>query len=68
MGTEKATDRMQRELDRAFVALRADLDRIELLSAAIVAFSSPVPEYEPSFRHVRTTRLTKHELGQPVQD
>ena len=68
MGTEKAADRMQRELDRAFVTLRADLDRIELLSAAIVAFSSPVPEYEPSFLHVRKTRLGRHELGQPGQD
>ena len=53
MGTDTATDRMQRELDRAMGALRADLDRVELLTAALSAFSRPVPEYEPSFRHVR---------------
>jgi hypothetical protein len=68
MGTENATDRMQRELDRAVAALRADLDRVELLSAALSAFSRPVPEYEPAFHHVRTMNLASHELGHCSQD
>ena len=68
MGTDNATDRMQRELDRAMDALRADLDRVELLTAALSAFSRPIPDYEPSFRHVRRKRLTAHELGQPARD
>jgi hypothetical protein len=68
MGMENATERMQRELDRAMDTLRADLDRVELLTAALSAFSRPVPEYEPSFRHVRRMKLATHELGEPAQD
>ena len=68
MGTDTATDRMLRELDRAMGALRADLDRVELLTAALSAFSRPVPEYEPSFRHVRRMELEAHELCESSQD
>ena len=68
MGTDTATDRMQRERDRAMGALRADLDRVELLTAALSAFSRPVPEYEPSFRHVRRMELEAHELCESSQD
>ena len=56
-------DRMQRELDRAVAALRLDLDRVELLTAALNAFARPVPEYEPSFQHVHQTSLIAHEMG-----
>lgn len=68
MATDDATERMQRELDRAMGALRADLDRVELLTVALSAFSRPIPDYEPSFRHIRRTRLSAHELGEPAQD
>jgi hypothetical protein len=68
MAETSATDRMQRELDRALAALRGDLDRIELLTAALVAFSGPVPEYEPTFRHVNAVTLGAHELGSRTQD
>ena len=44
MGSDNATDQMQRELGRAVEALRVDLDRVELLTAALVAFSRPVLE------------------------
>lgn len=50
---------MHRAIDR----LRAELDRIEILSAALNAFSKPVPDYEPAFRHVRNADLRTHELG-----
>jgi hypothetical protein len=59
---------MQRELDRAIAALRADLDRVELLTAALSAFGRPVPDYEPSFRHIGRTRLAAHELGSSPQN
>jgi hypothetical protein len=65
---ENATERMQRELDRAMDTLRADLDRVELLTAALSAFSRPVPAYEPSFHHVHRTQLASHELGEPARD
>lgn len=68
MGTENAADRMQRELDSAMATLRADLDRVELLTAALSAFSRPVPDYEPSFRHVRRFNLAAHELSESAQD
>jgi len=64
MGTDNASDRMQRELNRAMDALRADLDRVELLTAALSVFSSPVPEYEPSFLHMRRSQLASHQLNE----
>ena len=63
MASENATDRLKRELKRAVESLRADLDRVELLTAALSAFCRPVPEYEPTFQHVHRTRLSAHELG-----
>lgn len=68
MGSDSATDRIQRELGRAVEALRADLDRVELLIAALAAFSRPVPDYEPSFHHARRMGLTAHELGARAPD
>jgi hypothetical protein len=65
MPSDNATDRLKRELSRAVETLRADLDRVELLTAARGAFHRPVPDYEPTFRH--THRVTAHELG-PSRD
>jgi len=62
MRAESATDRMKRELHRLFDNIRGDLDRIEILTAALNAFSQPVPDYEPRFRHLRPSDLTAHEL------
>ncbi len=56
-------DRVKRELDGALDTLRADLDRIDILSAALRAFSKPVPDYEPTFQHMRHLTLNAHELG-----
>jgi hypothetical protein len=42
--------------------MRADLDRIEILMAALSAFRSPVPDYEPGFRNMPHLMLTAHEL------
>ena len=63
MAPENATDRLKRELARAVDALRADLDRVELLTAALLAFHRPVPDYEPTFRHTQRLSLSAHELG-----
>jgi len=54
---------VRRDLHRAIDNMRADLDRIEILTAALGAFSQPVPDYEPGFRHMRNLKLTTHELG-----
>jgi hypothetical protein len=63
MRTETAIDRVKRDLHRALDNMRADFDRIEILSAALSAFSKPVPEYEPFFRHMRHLELKAHELS-----
>ena len=62
VGTETTIDRVRRDLDRALDHLRADLDRIDILTAALNAFSKPVPDYEPSFRNMRHLKLSAHEL------
>jgi hypothetical protein len=64
MPTEKAIDRVRRELYRVLNHMHADLDRIEILAAALGAFDRPVPDYEPGFQHMRQNQtLTAHELG-----
>ena len=62
MRTETAIDRVRRELHRVLDHMRADLDRIEILMAALSAFRSPVPDYEPDFRNMPHLMLTAHEL------
>ena len=47
MDTDAAIDQVRRELDRAFDRTRVDLDRIEILTAGLAAFSAPIPAYEP---------------------
>jgi hypothetical protein len=63
MKTETAADQVRRELHRVHDNMRADLDRMEILAAALGAFSKPVPDYEPSFRHLRHLTMNAHELG-----
>jgi hypothetical protein len=63
MATDTAIDRVKSELGRAFDKRRAELDRIELLAAALAAFSKPVPDYEPRFHHLRRVSLAAHELS-----
>lgn len=52
-GTDVVTAHVREELLRALDSMRAELDRVELLSAALEAFSKPVPDYEPGFQHLR---------------
>jgi len=63
MRAETATDGMKGELHRLFDRIRGDLDRVEILTAALGAFSRPIPDYEPSFRHLRQSTGNAHELG-----
>jgi hypothetical protein len=43
--------------------IRTELDKIEILSAAMSAFSKPVPNYEPGFRHLRHVTASALELN-----
>ena len=65
MRTETAIDRVRRELQRVLDGMRADLDRVEILMAALNAFNKPVPDYEPGFRHLDQMALSAHQIGQP---
>ena len=60
---ETAADRLRRELHRAIERIRSELDKIDLLSSAMVAFSAPVPDYEPGFRHMRHVTASALELN-----
>lgn len=54
---------MKRELHIAVERIRAELDKIDILSAAMAAFSKPVPDYEPGFRHLRHVTASALELN-----
>jgi hypothetical protein len=54
---------VRRELRRVLDHVRADLDRIEILTAALNAFSKPVPDYEPAFQHINGLALKQHQIG-----
>jgi hypothetical protein len=63
METDAAIDRVKKELLRAFDNTRLELDRIEILAAGLAAFNAPVPNYEPTFRHLARPTLNSHELA-----
>ncbi len=46
---QTASERLRHELHHALHNLHADIDRVEILAAALDAFSRPVPNYEPRF-------------------
>lgn len=39
-----------------------ELDKIEILSAAMFAFSKPIPAYDSGFRHLRHATVNATEL------
>jgi hypothetical protein len=43
---------MRDDLHRATEQMRTDLLRVEILTAALSAFSRPIPDYEPTFHHL----------------
>ena len=61
--TDSGPDRLKRELLRAVERIRTELDKIDILSAAMAAFSKPVPQYEPGFRHLRHVTASALELN-----
>ena len=63
MKTETAIDRVRRELHRVLDNMIADLNRVEILTAAMSAFGKPVPDYESGFRHMRNLTLRGYQLG-----
>jgi hypothetical protein len=62
MRHEATIDRIRRELQRSLDSKCVDLDRVELLTAALDAFSGPVPNYEPRFHHLHSLMSNAREL------
>lgn len=56
-------ERLRRDLHRVLDDMRSDLERIEILTAAMIGFSKPVPDYEDGFRHMPHMRLDAHRMG-----
>jgi hypothetical protein len=48
----RTSDKLKNDMQRVLSNLHAELDRVEFLAAALDAFSAPVPDYEPVFRHL----------------
>lgn len=67
MATDMATDRVRHELHRAIDRMRNDLTRVEILTAALSAFSRPIPEYESAFQHM-SRGLGAYELNRQSFD
>ena len=63
MEKELATSQIANQLNRVLANMSSDLDRVEILSAALAAFIRPVPEYEPTFHHWNAATLHDHELA-----
>ncbi|MGE0566238.1 MAG: hypothetical protein AB7O50_17195 [Pseudolabrys sp.] len=40
-------------MHRALERIGRELEKLEILAAAMAAFSRPVPDYEPGFQHQR---------------
>ncbi|HZP70237.1 MAG TPA: hypothetical protein VFB29_09865 [Pseudolabrys sp.] len=63
METDAAIERVRKELIRAFDKTRVELDRIEILAAGLAALNAPVPDYEPTFRHLNHLNLSAYQLA-----
>ncbi len=57
-----ASDKLREEMETALNNVRDELTRIEILAAALDAFSSPVPDYQPAFHHLNPRELDRFQL------
>jgi hypothetical protein len=55
-------ERLRQDLGGALRNVHAELERVEILAAALYGFSAPVPDYEPTFHHILPAQLNEHEL------
>ena len=60
---QTAMERLKHDLGGALHDVHADLERVEILTAALYGFTRPVPDYEPTFHHLSRAHLTSYELG-----
>lgn len=60
---QTAMERLEGDLGGALHNVRAELERVEILAAALYGFSKPIPDYEQTFQHVAPGQLNCHELN-----
>ena len=60
-------ERLKQDMSGALRNVHAELERVEILAAALYGFSAPVPDYEPTFRHLAPAELGRHELGETAE-
>jgi hypothetical protein len=65
MGNDQASERLAEDLQRTLEKLSVNVDRVEILTAAIAGFRRPVPDYEPKFHHGYGPSLRDHTLASP---
>jgi hypothetical protein len=60
-----AKKRLKDDLRDALHRMRMELDRVEILAAALGAFAKPVPRYKAEFHHLNAdgSRLDRFKLG-----
>jgi hypothetical protein len=63
---QTAMERLKGDLGGALRNVHAELERVEILAAALYGFSKPIPDYEPAFQHVAPRQLDRHELHAPT--
>ena len=64
---QTAMERLKQDMSGALRNVHAELERVEILAAALYGFSAPVPDYEPTFHNVSPAQLNEHELDGPVR-
>jgi hypothetical protein len=57
-----ASERLREDMETALNNVRDELARIEILAAALDAFSTPVPDYAPEFHHLSPRELDRFRL------
>ena len=62
MATDEATEKLLGNLQRMLERMNGDLDRVEILTGALRAFSRPVPDYEPIFQNLKQLPTPAQEL------
>lgn len=62
-----AMERLKKDLGGALRNVHAELERVEILAAALYGFSAPIPDYEPTFHHISPAQLNRHELDGPAR-
>jgi hypothetical protein len=55
-------ERLRQDLSGALRNVHAELERVEILTAALYGFSAPIPDYEPAFHHISAAQLNEHEI------